>query len=536
MEDQFIPRPSNLQQLFVAIRTRNIFNYLSRLDVNTATGPDKISARILKELASVLAVPVAILCRRILYEATWPECWKTHYLIPVYKRDSVYDAKHYRGVHLTCILSKVIEKTIGNPLISFLAQHGYGDSQWGFRKHSSACDLVLVCVSKWILAFCMRLKVGVYLGDISGAFDKVFKDFLLAKLSAVGVADVFLDFLNSYLQPRIGRVAVDSVLSDVMYLVDSIFQGTVLGPSLWNIFFHDVTEPASWRGGEPAMFADDLSVFKTYPADFPNIEVVADLSKTRDDVHKWGYRNRVEFDAQKEHIVILHPMHGEGDTFKLLGCLLDVKLNMEAMVDQTVAACRPKAKALLRTRAFYDTSSLLNKFKTHVWGLIEYKNGAVLHASLTTIQKLDQVQKHFVKELRITEEMAFLDYNFAPLCLRRTIGILGFLHKRVLGLCHPAVIHLLPFSGMPSACHSKQIETHLEKVICRHSLYFKSMFGLIGVYNRLPAAVVEMNSVKAFQRTLTIAARRRCMDWDPDWMQAFSSCLELWKTLPFMEV
>ena len=277
---------------------------------------------------------------------------------------------------------------------------------------------------------------------------------MLAKLSAVGVADVFLDFLNSYLQPRIGRVAVDSVLSDVMYLVDSIFQGTVLGPSLWNIFFHDVTEPASWRGGEPAMFADDLSVFKTYPADFPNIEAVADLSKTRDDVHKWGYRNRVEFDAQKEHIVILHPMHGEGDTFKLLGCLLDVKLNMEAMVDQTVAACRPKAKALLRTRAFYDTSSLLNQFIAHVWGFIGYKNGAVLHGS-TSIQKLDHVQKYFVKELRITEEMAFLDYNFAPLCLRRIIGILGFFHKRVLGLCHPAVIHLLPFSGMPSACHAK---------------------------------------------------------------------------------
>ena len=103
------------------------------------------------------------------------------------------------------MLSKYIERTIANPLIHILSQHGYGDSQWGFRKQSSASELVLVCVSKWILAFCMRLKVGLYLGDISGAFDKVFKDFLLAKLSAVGVADVFLDFLNSYLQPRIGR-------------------------------------------------------------------------------------------------------------------------------------------------------------------------------------------------------------------------------------------------------------------------------------------------------------------------------------------
>ena len=150
------------------------------------------------------------------------------------------------------------------------------------------------------------------------------------------------------------------------------------------------------------------------------------MCKTRDEVHRWGFRNRVEFDAQKEHIVILHPTNGEGDAFKLLGCLLDAKLNMEALVDQTVAACRPKAKALPRSRSFYNTADLLNQFKTHVWGLIEYKNGAILHASVTTIHKLEQVQRQFLKDLRIAEEMAFVDYNFAPLCLRRSIGTLGF--------------------------------------------------------------------------------------------------------------
>ena len=167
VEGQFVPHPLNRQQAFVAIRSRTIFTCLSRLDVNCATGPDRISARILKELASVITTPLTILSRRILYEATWPERWKVHYLIPIYKKDSVYEPKHYRGVHLTCILSKVVEKTIGNPLITFLSQHGYGDNQWGFRKQSSASDLVLVCVSKWILAACMRQKVAVYLGDIT---------------------------------------------------------------------------------------------------------------------------------------------------------------------------------------------------------------------------------------------------------------------------------------------------------------------------------------------------------------------------------
>ena len=45
--------------------------------------------------------------------------------------------------------------------------------------------------------FCRDMKVALYLGDISGAFDRVFKDYLLAKLHSAGVADIFLDFLNA---------------------------------------------------------------------------------------------------------------------------------------------------------------------------------------------------------------------------------------------------------------------------------------------------------------------------------------------------
>ena len=111
------------------------------------------------------------------------------------------------------------------------------------------------------------MKVGLYLSDITGAFDKVFKDFLLAKLHSLGVADQFLDFLNSYLSPRLGYVAVEGVFSEVLDLADMCFQGTVLGPALWNAFFHDVALPAEYEGGTAAMFADDLNMFKQFHRD-----------------------------------------------------------------------------------------------------------------------------------------------------------------------------------------------------------------------------------------------------------------------------
>ena len=220
------------------IRTRNIKQILLKLDVSKATGPYTVAnTRILKMLAAELALPIATLSRRIFYEGRWPTKWRLHNLVPIFKRSSVYLANNYRGIHMTCNVSKIVEKVLKNPLISFLEKHGYGNAQWAFRKESSARDLLLVLVSTWIRKICMGRKIGLYLSDIAGAFDRVDKDCLMLNFFSIGVSDQFLDFLNSYLEPRIGRVTVEGAYSDTFDLCNMIYQGTVLGPPLWNVFF-----------------------------------------------------------------------------------------------------------------------------------------------------------------------------------------------------------------------------------------------------------------------------------------------------------
>ena len=49
-----------------------------------------------------------------------------------------------------------------------------------------------------------------------------------------------------------------------MILENTVFQGTVLGPPLWNSFFADVSIPAKSTGGRESMFADDLNVFQEF--------------------------------------------------------------------------------------------------------------------------------------------------------------------------------------------------------------------------------------------------------------------------------
>jgi len=175
----------------------------------------------------------------------------------------------------------------------------------------------------WILAVCSGKKVGTYLSDITGAFDRVCKIYLLAKLHAAGVGAKYLNFLDAYLSPRKGKVVVQGAESELFILEDTVFQGTVLGPPLWNVFFSDVAVPAKATGGKEAMFADDLNVFQLFERQEAMEDVMDVLTKCRTRVHSWGRCNRVAFDASKEHLVVMHPSEYHGDAFKLLGCMID---------------------------------------------------------------------------------------------------------------------------------------------------------------------------------------------------------------------
>ena len=48
----------------------------------------------------------------ILNSGIWPLKWRMHWVVPIYKRGTVYLSKNYRGVHLTAQLAKVVERLL----------------------------------------------------------------------------------------------------------------------------------------------------------------------------------------------------------------------------------------------------------------------------------------------------------------------------------------------------------------------------------------------------------------------------------------
>ncbi len=93
---------------------------------------------------------------------------------------------------------------------------------------------------------------------------------------------------------------MDGVASNDFPIEDQVFQGTVLGPPMWNVFFADVSVPAVRTGATEAIFADDLNTCKTYATRIPNEDILSDMHGRQSAVHVWGLSNQVLFDPAKE--------------------------------------------------------------------------------------------------------------------------------------------------------------------------------------------------------------------------------------------
>ena len=161
------------------------------------------------------------------------------------------------------------------------------------------------------------------------------------------MAGAFLYFLNSYLLSREGYVAVEGVLSECMLLTDMVYQGTVLGPSLWNAFFGDIATCVPEDGQHCQIFADDLKVDASCPVAMSNDVLKISLGEAQVRVHEWGERNRVTFDPTKESIRIIHR---DAEEFVLLGTLFDCQLTMLPCIDSLLKTLRPKVRAILKLK------------------------------------------------------------------------------------------------------------------------------------------------------------------------------------------
>ena len=218
---------------------------------------------------------------------------------------------------------------------------------------------------------------------------------------------------------------------------------------------------------------------------------------------------------------MLDPHGGTGGPFRFLGPAIDNKLRMNLAIDKLFLKAKPKARALLRCRRFYDVAEMLCLYKAHVRSQIEWCNSAIYHAARSLLARLDGIQTSFIGNLGLDVRNAFLDFQLAPLELRRDIGMLGTLWKIAHGTTHKLLRELFLMCGFVLISHNLRFVDRCAGDQLEQ--FSRSLFGLVRVWNDLPVHIVEITSVKAFQSKLTQCARKACEDNAGGWASMYST-------------
>ena len=369
---------------------------LQALRDDSATGPDGVPTRVLKRCAAELAGAFLRLAKTVLRTGRWPTVWLQHWVVPLHKRNATWKPSNYRGVHLTAQLAKATER---------LLQHGFrgyftsalctGENQFAYRPGHGARDALAFVVLTWISGFCYHKKFVVYCSDVSGAFDRVSVPRLLEKLRTKRVPERWVTLFASWLRDRPAKVVVGGKHSQDLTLSNMVFQGTVWGPLLWNLFYEDAATPVREAGFEEAVYADDLNAFKEVPVRVDNSEALERAKDCQLRLHAWGRANQVSFDSSKESFHVLSHRDPAGGTLKLLGVPFDCKLDMAEAIHSLACEAGWKLRILLKTARFHYDAQLVDLYKSKLLGYLEYRTPAVYHATDTALAPLDRVQLLF---------------------------------------------------------------------------------------------------------------------------------------------
>ena len=318
---------------------------------------------------------------------------------------------------------------------------------------------------------------------------------------------------------------VEGAKSAARELSNSVFQGTVWGPPLWNCFYADASRAVSTQGFSDIVFADDLNCAKILGAEATNVEAIEAAKSCQRELHKWGEANQVLFDAGKESIHVIHRTRGEGGNFVILGIEFDTALVMHDAAKSVAIEAGWRLKTLLRTRRFHTRIELMRLYKSQILSYIESRTAGLHHASASVLACIDGVQRRFLREIHVSSLEALRVFKLAPLACRRAMSMLGFLYRVVHGFA-PACLCQLFAQDLrvreSFGTRRSHIEHDFRLMEMAHygghtETFRRSVFGLITVWNMLPVDVVRSPSVKTFQRRLQAALAVRAAagkDWE----------------------
>ena len=448
------PVNSNLPHEFAfePITEDFVLRQLKQLKTNKAIGLDNISARLLKDSASVISASLTRLFNLSLETRTFPSLWKFGKVAALFKKGDRCDANNYRPITVLPTISKILEKAVHTQLYAYLKNNGILTSkQFGFRPKLSTGT----ALSHFTDNILQNMDAGSFTGavflDLSKAFDTVDHPLLLQKLTHIGLTTSTTQWFRSYLTNRSQITSVGDAHSASTEMPIGVPQGSILGPLLFLIYVNDL--PDCHLASDIILYADDTVLYYSSKS-VSDLEhhINADLGT----VSEWFSRNLLTLNISKCNFVIfgspqkLNRIQGisvkvEGtsiertQSFKYLGVTLQQSMSWADHVDAISMKINQRIGLIRRIRNLLLLQARVALYNALILPLFDYgdviwgdKNNDTIMSELQILQnKAAKVMLGQPPRSSSTEALKSLDLK--SLSTRRFFHRCIAIHKCLIG-------------------------------------------------------------------------------------------------------
>ena len=495
----------------IHFRTRVISRVLRSLNANKSSGPDGVTPTVLKNCDSSLSQPLARLFHLSYSSGVYPTNWKLTNVQPVFKKKgNRSDPRDYRPIAITSILAKVMEKVIKQNLMIYLETNDLiHDRQYGFRSKRSTGDIMAYLSQQWSQSLHSFGETQAIALDFSKAFDRVWHENLLSKLSAFGVGPEMYRWIESFLTNRSIQVVLDGSTSDRLMINAGVPQGSVLSPILFLIYINDLLSTTS----NPIHgFADDSTLHHSYK--FDKVPKKEEVSKARKDmvdtlssdltsIKEWVRANRVELNLSKTQkcrfshkksaiatsVSSITDELEETANLRVLGTNVTCKLLWSEHIMSVTKNAAKRLGFLRRCKKFFSPPELAILYKAYIRPLVEFDSHLWVGAPPSTLNLVERLQKkafRLIGDTNITDRIDTLEH-------RRIVGAVTLFYRYFYGDCSSEISGLIPPLHNSTRVTRLSAQAHPYTVaseFCR-TVKFRGTFfsAAIRLWNRLPAHV-----------------------------------------------
>ena len=432
---------------------QSIKKLINSLKINTSTGHDNISVKILQDSADTTAPYICDIINLSYQVREFPQCMKLATITALHKKKDVNIMSNYRPISILPSLSKVLEKSATLQLLSFLEENQIlSRHQHAYRKMHSTVTCLSQLVDYIYELVDQKKHTAIISLDLSKAFDSISHNLLLNKLAKQGLSETSILWIKSYLSNRQQTTKFKNYTSTEQSVTAGVPQGSIIGPLLFLCFTNDLYQ--IFEDCKIVSYADDTQIL-VY-SNQPN-KLITTIRQTILKAQSWYAQNSMQNNIEKTELLIINPKNNLNKTkftlkengkkitikpasnIKVLGIKIDENLNWTTQTNAVKKNALNSIRHLHRINHLLPMKLRIQLYNSLVTPHFDYADIIWGGCGSVNSKKLQITQNFAVRSItgskkRDSASASFQKLKFLNLQQRRNVHEAVFTNKSLLHL------------------------------------------------------------------------------------------------------